>query len=308
MKKNSVKKLCLGTAQLGMHYGVNNALGRQPSQEESFVVLQTALEAGIVCFDSASAYGNAEEVLGRFGLASKQTKTGEFTKIISKLSPHCENNANAVLHELQSSLQRLQTHSIEGYMLHRTADMHRRGIMDGLMQAKRLGLVNKIGISIYEPEDAIATVHDDRFDMIQIPFNVLDTRLEKAGFFLQAKENGVEVYARSAFLQGLLLMNPEVAESKVHGSGIFVQQFQAISQEHGFAAKEAAFLFCYCCSGIDFVVFGVDDSKQLQENCAMIAKEEAFHTCYETLKDFFITSDVPREIIMPSLWNQLNNF
>ncbi|MBQ8699417.1 MAG: aldo/keto reductase, partial [Schwartzia sp.] len=59
--------LCLGTVQLGMKYGVNNELGRQPTRKESYDVLQAALELGIDCFDTASAYGNAETVLGDFG-------------------------------------------------------------------------------------------------------------------------------------------------------------------------------------------------------------------------------------------------
>ena len=47
----SENKLCLGTVQLGMKYGINNALARQPTEEESFAILQTAIDEGIACFD-----------------------------------------------------------------------------------------------------------------------------------------------------------------------------------------------------------------------------------------------------------------
>mgnify|MGYP000893148465 CR=1 FL=1 len=40
-------KLCLGTVQFGMKYGVKNELGRQPTDEEAFSVLDAALAAQI---------------------------------------------------------------------------------------------------------------------------------------------------------------------------------------------------------------------------------------------------------------------
>ena len=52
-------KLCLGTVQFGMRYGVHNALGRQPTDAEAFAVLDAARDAGIDAFDTASAYGTA---------------------------------------------------------------------------------------------------------------------------------------------------------------------------------------------------------------------------------------------------------
>ena len=63
-------KLCLGTVQFGMNYGIKNELGRQPSKDESFAVLETAIAAGVSFFDTASAYGNAERLLGEFGIGN----------------------------------------------------------------------------------------------------------------------------------------------------------------------------------------------------------------------------------------------
>jgi aryl-alcohol dehydrogenase-like predicted oxidoreductase len=58
-----LSKLCLGTAQLGLDYGVNNLTGK-PRFEESRAIIQTALESGITAFDTAPAYGDSEEILG----------------------------------------------------------------------------------------------------------------------------------------------------------------------------------------------------------------------------------------------------
>ena len=49
-------KLCLGTVQFGMKYGINNQIGRQPTWEESFEMLDYALDNGIDTIDTACAW------------------------------------------------------------------------------------------------------------------------------------------------------------------------------------------------------------------------------------------------------------
>ena len=301
-KEKYSHKLCLGTVQLGMRYGVNNALGRQPTQEECFDILQTALDMGIDCFDTASAYGNAEELLGAFGLASKYTKEGTPVRIISKLRPECENSGEAVLQEIRSTLRRLKADSLYGYMLHRASDMGKNGIMAGLASAKEIGLVQKVGVSIYAQEEAMGAVHHKSIDMIQIPCNVLDHRLERANFFSAAMERGVEVYARSAFLQGLLLMEPEQAEKRVQGSGRYIELLRDVAEKHGFSVQEAAFLFVFCHPGISRTVFGVDESSQLRENCRIVEQADAFEDCRRDLDENFASLDIPDKVLLPNLW------
>ena len=291
----SKARLCLGTVQLGMKYGVNNAIGRQPTEEESFALLKAALNANINTFDTASVYGNAEDVLGLF-----HQKMPSNVRFISKLKPDCADNSIAVLEEIQSSLQRLQVKQLAGYLLHRAIDIKREGIMDGLAEAKTRHLTEKIGVSIYEPEEAMLAVEDSRIDCIQIPYNVLDKRLDKAGFFELAKSNHKEIYARSALLQGLLLMEPQKAEQRVNGSGKFIAEFQQIAKGFSFTPVEAAFLYCVNHPGIDYVVFGVDTVEQLAANINIYNKLDGFEICFNELNKHF--EQVPKKIIMPNLW------
>lgn len=292
-------RLCLGTVQFGMKYGVNNALGRQPTDAEAFSVLDSALAAGIVEYDTASAYGSAEEVLGRYGLAEKRLN-GVPVRITSKLRPDASGDAERVVQEVRESLHRLRAEHLHCYMLHRAADMDRSAIMEGLVRAKEDGLVEYIGVSIYEPEEALRAARDPRIDCIQMPYNVLDRRLDGAGFFDVARANGKRIYARSAFLQGLLLMPPEDAEQRVRGSGTYVATFQTIARENGFSPNEAAMLYALSHEGINYVVFGVDTAEQLRGNVAIQEKKGAFHATCERIGTLF--ADVPREIIVPSLW------
>ena len=288
-------KLCLGTVQLGMKYGVNNAIGRQPTEKESLALLLAAQNAGINTFDTASVYGNAEVILGHF-----HQNSPEKVRFISKLKPDCEDNPTAVLKEIKGSLERLKVNKLAGYLLHRATDIKRQGIMEGLAEAKKQGLTEKIGVSIYEPEEAMLAADDKRIDCIQVPYNVLDKRLDQAGFFELAKANHKVIYARSALLQGLLVMEPPKAEKRVNGSGKYIEEFQQLAKQYNYTPVEAAFLYCVNHPGIDYVVFGVDNVDQLMANLTVYNRFDGFETCFKELHGRF--EQIPKRIIMPNLW------
>lgn len=293
-----MSKLCLGTVQLGMKYGVKNALGRQPTEAESFAILQAARQGGVQYLDTASAYGEAEALLGRFGME----KAG--FRVISKLRPEMERNGNerAVLPEIEKSLRRLRLRRLFGYMLHRAEAMEDRGIVRGMLAAKEKGYVEHIGVSVYEPEEALCVVQSGVWDMIQIPYNVLDQRLDETPFFEEARKNHVKVFARSAFLQGLLLMEPEHLPPNLQKARPYVDKFRRIAAQNRYTPEEGALLYSYCHPGIDYVVFGVDTEAQLMGNLGISGKAEDFGACWKELNGAF--SGVPREIIVPSLWRQ----
>lgn len=294
-----MKKLVLGTVQFGMRYGVKNALGRQPTDTEVFAILDAALAAGICEYDTASAYGTAEEVLGRYGLTQKNVN-GVPVRITSKLHPDNAHDEDGVLAEIRESLRRLNAERIHCYMLHCAEDMERSTIMAGLTRAKAAGLIEAIGVSIYDPEEALRAIQNPHIEIIQVPYNALDQRLDAAEFFEKARTYGKRIYARSAFLQGLLLMMPREAELRVKGSGSYVAQFQATAENIGLLPEEAAMLYVLSHPGIDAVVFGVDTVEQLERNVHIANKLEVFQPYYAKIRGAF--ANVPKEVIVPSLW------
>ncbi len=291
-----MSKLCLGTVQLGMKYGVKNELGRQPTEEESFAVLRAAKIGGIDFLDTASVYGEAETLLGHFGVEQAGFH------VISKLRPWGQQTTDkeAVLLEIESSLQRLKIKKLYGYMLHRAEDMNREAVAQGMVIAKKEGLVKNIGVSVYEPEEALRVIQAGIWDMIQIPYNVLDQRLDETDFFELAKKNHVKVFARSAFLQGLLLMEPEHLPPHLQKAVPYIEKFRQIVAKNHYTPEEGAMLFSYCHPEIDYVVFGVDTEAQLIRNVEICNKAKAFGNCWNVLRGAF--TDVPREIVVPSLW------
>ena len=58
------KKIILGTAQLGMNYGITNKKGKL-NFKESKDILNQAISFGIKTLDKAQNYGDAENLIGQ---------------------------------------------------------------------------------------------------------------------------------------------------------------------------------------------------------------------------------------------------
>ncbi len=296
-----LNKLCLGTVQLGLPYGVNNKVGK-PTKEESEAILDTAYRAGIRIFDTAAAYGNAEEIIGDWIRTRNLQKQ---VKIISKLRPNILEDDHfpipeVIRREVEKSLEQLNIGKLEGYLLHTPSYFYNKAVIEGLEQVKAIGLVENIGVSIYETQEALDVAASERIDYIQIPYNILDQRLDRTEFFSLTKKNRIKVFARSPFLQGLLFMEPEEARLKNERSEKYLTQMRKIIIDHNEKIANIALKFSHQHAGIDYIVFGVDNSVQLEENVLISKKVEVNAKCLEELKERF--AYIEKEVIFPSLW------
>lgn len=296
-------KMVLGTVQLGLKYGISNFKGK-PSREESLAILGRAYDQGIRMFDTASAYGDAEDILGEF-LASR--KLADQVKIISKLEPNCvpQNNTDVaciIEMKMRSSLSRLRLEALDGYLLHTSPYIFRQEIVDALHQCKNKGLVKNIGVSIYREDEALAAARSPLIDYIQIPYSIFDQRLNQTEFFQIANANGKKVFARTAFLQGLIFMNESKIPDYLSGAKAYLKEFDEIIGRYGLSRLEAALMFSALKPGIDHIVFGVDNMEQLQKDIEVAAHARYYPECAAELQDRF--SHIDKSIIFPSLWKK----
>ena len=182
------ERLVLGTAQLGMSYGIANKSG-QPDQGEADSIVATALVSGINLFDTAQDYGNSEHVLGNALLASGNVKS---CKIISKTSPQLPSQSlEDVKAGVQQSRQSLNVLALHCLMLHREEhlsllDGKFGGLCEDLLQHGQIG---SLGVSVYTQEAAIAALRHPLVSAIQLPASFLDRRFARAGVFDLAKKN-----------------------------------------------------------------------------------------------------------------------
>ena len=247
-------KLVLGTVQFGLQYGVNSA-GR-PSQEAVKNILNEAAKGGITTLDTSSAYGNSEEVLG-----NSIVTPGQF-KIVSKY-PKGEIPVGEMFN---SSLKRLKVDRLYGYLLHHF-EVYKNNpkVWDEFIALKESGKVQKIGFSLYTPEELeFILKNGSPFDIIQVPFNIFDKKF--LPLMKELHEKGVEIHVRSTFLQGLFFKDRNALPEKLQPMKKYLLQLDEFSKESGLSISEIALNYNVQNPYIDGVLMGVDNVEQLQMN------------------------------------------
>ena len=257
-----MNRLALGTAQFGSSYGVANQTG-QVTRVEAKSMLNLALNKGISMLDTAITYGQSEAFLGEIGVDS--------FKIITKLPrvpDNCINIYKWVKLQIDDALLRLGVTSIYGVLLHQPDQLlgtNGQLLYEALQSLKENSKVQKVGISIYSPNELTELLQAYRFDLVQAPFNLVDRRLLSSGWMYRMKDYGIEVHTRSAFLQGLLLMSQVNMPNKFSPWGILWDQWYRWLAEHDVSAVQACLAFPLSFSEIDRVIVGADSVRQLDQ-------------------------------------------
>lgn len=294
-------RICLGTVQFGMKYGINNKNGKL-DKESVFMILDRAWNSGIDCFDTAASYGEAESILGEF---IKDRDLGDKIKIISKFKSDfsvSDSIDEEIGRELRVSLSKLNVNKLEAYLLHNPKQMYKDEILKSLSSYKSKGLINMIGVSVYTVEEAMYAVEKNMIDVIQIPYNILDQRLNKTDFFKRACRKKITVYARSPYLQGLVFIDPEEADLKVRGSRKYLEEARFIAKKHGYSMDEMALKFSLSNQCIDYIVVGVDEMDHLE---SIIRNSRSEKIPNKVIKE--IEKEVScfhENIVNPSLWGK----
>lgn len=254
-------KLALGTAQIGLDYGVANTQGKV-SPEEARRILDVARSAGITMLDTAVAYGDSEARLGEIGI------TG--CDVISKL-PALPDEVTDVggwaRGFVTQSLAHLKIDRLYGVLLHRPLQLlEPRGaeLYAALQDLKAEGLVGKTGGSIHVVSDLEGLYEAYHLDLVQTPFNLFDTRLITSGWMQRLKRGGTELHVRSIFLQGVLLYPPGRRPERFSRWADHFSAYDAWMRSHGRTAVEACVTYALSFPEIDKVVVGVDSAAQLR--------------------------------------------
>jgi aryl-alcohol dehydrogenase-like predicted oxidoreductase len=255
-------RLALGTVQFGLPYGIANQDG-QVTRSVAKDMLQLAAASGIDTLDTAIAYGESESCLGDAG-------TDGFS-LVTKLPavPDGCNDINEwVREQIEASLGRLGVQSVYALLLHRSGQLlgaDGKIIYQAMQDLKKAGLVQKIGVSIYSPDELDVLMPQYRFDLVQAPFNLVDRRLYTSGWLQRLKQEGTEIHTRSAFLQGLLLMPRSSIPSKFAPWEELWDKWDAWLACHSDTAVQACLAYPLSFPEIDRVIIGADSKGQLEQ-------------------------------------------
>jgi aryl-alcohol dehydrogenase-like predicted oxidoreductase len=263
-----VTALALGAAQFGLDYGVSNRAGR-PSPAEISTILDAAAAAGIGLIDTAPLYGDSEAALGAAGLAQRPF-------LVATKTPAFGETPDPALLErsLQESLRRLRVERVDALLVHHGWNLLRPGgerLFARMEALKRQGLVNRIGASVYDPEELAELLARFPLEIVQVPANALDQRFDRSGLLERARRSGAVVCLRSVFLQGLLLMRPEEMPG---ARGAALARVVEGAKRVNRTPMEAA-LGCLASLAADHVVVGVNRRRELDEIVAAWSRASA---------------------------------
>ncbi|MFC1801739.1 aldo/keto reductase [Nanoarchaeota archaeon] len=285
-------KLALGTAQFGYDYGINNKRGKIP-KDEVFKILNTAKEKSILFLDTAASYGDSEEVIGDF-----MKNSGISLQIISKI-PQC--SACDVEKEVLSSLHKLNLEKIYGFLIHNfKAYEDDKEIWNQLERLKDQGIIEKIGFSLYFPEELDSLLNSDLgVDIIQIPYSIFDQRFKE--ILSKAKARNIEVYARSVFLQGLILKEINGLGEEFNNIKPKIVKLHELSKSLQVPLSALCLNFAMAEEHIDKVVVGVDSLDNLNLNIQSI---KYLDKVKENIKLLNEMKEDDENIILPFNWGK----
>ncbi len=222
---------------------------------------------GIHWLDTAASYGDSENVIGELRPLSDAfsvvTKTPQFGRTRIEVE-----DVRTLRETFDRSLKRLRCTQVYALLVHQAQDLLSdggRNLFDEMSSLKAEGRVMKIGVSVYTPAQVEQVFERFPIDIVQVPINVLDQRLLTGGQLGLLKRHGIEIHARSVFLQGLLLMNVEELPAHFDSIRALLRAFQRTITAHGLDPLGACLQFVMNISEIDAVICGVNSAKELHE-------------------------------------------
>ena len=274
-------KLLLGGAQLGSNYGINN--DEKYSYNESIKLLEKILlNNDIFGIDTARAYGLSEKVIGS---TLKNNKNFKDIKVFSKLNPLAESNSrkrsmlSAAKESFKNSLFELKTRKIYSLSFHRFDDWKKENsdIKELLLKLKNEEKIEKVGISISNPNELLQIIQPDYIDIVQIPYNFLDYRWDNIITLNAESSNPKEIYARSIFLQGMIFSDLKTLRKVTNLSDPkkFIEKIENIKSVLKINnLEELAIRYVKSNEYINGMVLGVDNENQFNKNMLFFNKDK----------------------------------
>lgn len=170
-----MKTIVLGTTGITTP---QNAFGALPLQrcteEEAIALLRRAYEGGMTFFDTARAYSNSEERVGK-AFEGMRDKVWIASKTMAR-------TPEDFWRDLDTSLSLLKTDHIDIYQLHCVPQCYRpddgTGMYECLLEAKRQGKIHHIGVTAHLIAVAEEIAESGLYETLQFPLSYLATERE----------------------------------------------------------------------------------------------------------------------------------
>jgi len=257
-------RLVLGSAQFGMNYGILK--NKKINLKELKKIKNLSVKSKIRFIDTASNYGDSESTIAK----SKLSSLNVITKI--KLPKNKNINLeNWTYKKIAGSLIKLKTKKIYALLIHNYEDLlGKRGknYLSFLKKLKKKKIINKLGLSIYDPVEIKKIWKFWKPDIIQVPFNVIDNRIINSEWLKTLKSFKIKIFARSIFLQGLLVNRHDNLKFSKKQKKV-LDRFKDWCFKNNISTIKGCLHFVKQYRKIDYLIVGFNNYKHLKEiiNC-----------------------------------------
>lgn len=289
---NSLDKICLGTVQLGMNYGV--ARKEDYSLERSLKILDHAWDKGIRHLDTATAYGKAIDVIARY---HQQNPDKRFI-INSKF--RTEQLNKKIESHISEELSKLSICRYDVFMFHSWEDYLQDKALVHELKFLRGKLFSQLGVSIYTSSQLERAIQSGDFDFIQLPYNVLDNFSLKGEMLVRSAAMGIKLQARSIYLQGLLLMEQVPAALKDLKPAI--NRLKIIAEKYNMTLSSLCLAYVWQQPQIVSIALGVESAGQIDaaiDSIRNISKHLEPIRWMEEIQEIKIENE---ELLNPAKW------
>lgn len=265
----NVSEIAFGAVEIGMPYGIGvHSKEDMPDENDAIRLLQAAFDAGINFIDTGRHYGKSENIIGKafrqnrdaVVIATKCLHLGDLSEATSSTI------RESILNSLHDSLDALQTDFVDIYMMHDSDPkvLQHPDVLETFSKLKAAGTIRATGISTYTPEETRTVIESGNWDVVQVPFNLLDQRHET--LFGLAAKNGVGIVIRSVLMKGLLSNRGRNLHPALSSVEKKIEQLQTFARQMKTSLPALATRFALSFPEVASVLVGLDKFEYLNQS------------------------------------------
>lgn len=273
-----VSPYALGTLMFATSVG-------NPDPNNSARIIHKALDAGINLIDTADAYGDSEEVVGK-ALKGRRDNVVLMTKFSRPMGtdPNQQGASRRwIVMAVENSLRRLQTDHIDVYQMQRPdPDTDIEETLSALTDLVRSGKIRAFGTSTMPASNLVeahwvAQVRGlEQFRTEQPPYSILNRSIEREVLPV-AQQYGMGILAWGPLGQGMLTGRVRRGQDNdVRRAKIFkafsderrleaVEQLVPLAEEAGLSMTHLAMVFAITHPGVTSALLGIRTMEQLDD-------------------------------------------
>lgn len=263
-----VSEVAFGGVEIGIPYGIGvQSAADMISQTEATRLLDASFDAGINFYDTARQYGQSESIIGN-AFKDKRNRVIIATKCqhfshANGTTPGYSELKKLVDTSLKASLAALRTDYVDIFMLHQGALelLQNEDVQQIFSDLKKTGVVRATGVSTYTPEETRKSIETGAWDVIQLPFNIMDQR--QSSLFPLASSAGIGIVVRSVLMKGLLSgrgkdLHPALNEVQDH-----IRTCNQVAAESSLELSTLATKFALAFPEVSSILVGLDRMEYL---------------------------------------------